>query len=86
MFAPKQSHELALKRVGRYFYTTRDKVLILNPVKEICKIDACADADFGGLYGYEKSNDPTCVKSRTSYDIMFANCSLLWCSALETEM
>ena len=35
MFCPKRSHELALKRIGRYLKATRDCVLVLNPSKEL---------------------------------------------------
>ena len=80
---PKRSHELALKRLGRYLCTTMRKGLILNPSKEIYGIDAFSDAVFSGRYGHERSNDPTCVKSRSGYVIMFANCPLLWRSTLQ---
>ena len=51
-FAPKRSHEQALKRIGRYLLMTRDKGLVLNPTKTL-NINAYPDADFAGLYGYE---------------------------------
>ena len=52
MFAPKRSHELALKRIGRYLVGTADKGLILNPKNAtLLNIDAYPDADFAGLYG-----------------------------------
>ncbi len=35
MFCPKQSHELALKRIGQYLKATRDCGLVLNPSKVI---------------------------------------------------
>ena len=72
MFCPKKSHELALKRIGRYLKATRDKGLILNPSGDVLKIDNYPDADFAGMYGYEENDDPTCVKSRTGYVITVA--------------
>lgn len=84
MFNPKLSHELALKRIGRYLKATRDKGLILNP-SSVMKVDCYPDADFAGLYGYEKDNDPVCVKSRTGYVINVADCPVLWQSKLQTE-
>ena len=59
-FAPKLSHEQALKLIGRYLLKTRDIGLILNPTREL-NIDAYPDSDFAGLYGYEDSLDPVCV-------------------------
>jgi hypothetical protein len=85
MFSHKRSHELALKRIGRYLKATRDKGMILNPSKELYKLDAYPDADFCGLFGHEKPTDPTCVKSRTGYVINFADCPVLWQSKLQTE-
>lgn len=86
MFSPKRSHELALKRIGRYLVGTADKGTILNPKDAKClNIDAYPDADFAGMYGYEKSNDPVCVRSRTGYIIALANCPVLTYSSLQVE-
>jgi hypothetical protein len=85
MFCPKKSHELALKRIGRYLKATRDKGLILNPSGDVLKIDNYPDADFAGMYGYEENDDPTCVKSRTGYVITVADCPVLWQSKLQSE-
>eukprot|EP00804_Cyclotella_cryptica_P025289 CCRYP_010373-RB/>CCRYP_010373-RB protein AED:0.34 eAED:0.34 QI:0/-1/0/1/-1/0/1/0/497 len=84
MFCPKRSHELALKRIGRYLKATRDRGLVLNPSK-LLKVDCYPDADFAGLYGHENSSDPSCVKSRTGFVITVANCPVLWQSKLQTE-
>jgi hypothetical protein len=56
----------------------------LNPSKEL-KIDCYPDADFSGMYGYENSSDPSCVKSRTGFVITVTNCPVLWQSKLQTE-
>jgi hypothetical protein len=84
MFCPKRSHELALKRIGRYLKATRDRGLVLNPTKEL-KISCYPDADFAGMYGHENPTDPSCVKSRTGFVITVANCPVLWQSKLQTE-
>ena len=84
MFNPRLSHENALNRIGRYLKATRDKGLILNPSKDL-KIDAYPDADFAGLYGHEKNNDPACAKSRTGFVITVADCPMVWVSKLQTE-
>ena len=49
------------------------------------KIDTYPDAHFAGMYGYEHHDDPSCVKSRTSYVINVANCPVMWQSKLRTE-
>ena len=84
MFSPRHSHELALKRIGRYLKATREKGLILNPSQDF-KIDCYPDADFAGLYGYEQVTDPTCVKSHTGFVITVSDCPVLWQSKLQTE-
>ncbi len=69
MFCPKHSHELALKRIGRYLKQTSDRGMVMNASTDICKIDAYPDANFAfaGMYGHEKPVDPPCVKSRTGF-------------------
>jgi hypothetical protein len=84
MFNPKHSHEIAIKRIGRYLLGTKDKGMIIKPTSNI-GIDAFPDADFAGLYGYEDNNDPLCVFSRTGYVINVADCPIYWSSKLQTE-
>ncbi len=45
MFCPKHSHELALKRIGRYLKQTPDRGMVMNPSSDVCKTDAYPDAD-----------------------------------------
>ena len=85
MFAPKHSHEKALKRLGRYHLkATRSEGLVLNPSSEL-KIDCYPDADFAGMYGHESNTDPACVKSRTEYVINVADFPVIWQSQLQME-
>jgi hypothetical protein len=84
MFNPRLSHEKALKRIGRYLKATRDQGLVLRPSGQL-KVDAYPDADFAGLYGYEKMNDPACAKSRTGFLILVSDCPMVWVSKLQTE-
>jgi hypothetical protein len=49
-------------------------------------LDCYVDADFAGNWTSVTSHDPSSVKSRTGYIIMFANCPLLWASKLQTEV
>jgi len=83
--SPKLSHEIALKRIGRYLKGTLDKGLILAP-SETLKIDCYPDADFAGLWNREDVQDPHCVCSRTGYIINLADCPVLWKSLLQTEI
>ena len=52
MFPPRNSHETALKQIGRYLKATQDRGLILNPNYDLCKLDFYPDADFAGMYGH----------------------------------
>ena len=85
MFCPKRSHELALKQIGTYLKATRCKGMIITPSDNILSIEAFPDADFGGLYGHERGDDPACVKSRTGFVILAANCPILWKSQLQSK-
>ena len=91
MFNPWRSHEEALKRIGRYLKSTREKGLIINPVcgkdgvADVLKIANYPDADFVGLFGFEKPTDPASAKSRTGFTILVAEVPVLWISKLQTE-
>ena len=91
MFCPRRSHEEALKRIGRYLKATRHRGLVVNPVCDkdgnidVLQIDNYPDADFAGMYGYEKPTDPASSKSRTGFTITVAACPVLWVSKLQTE-
>ena len=82
---PKRSHEVALKRIGRYLKGTQDKGLILNP-SDTYRVDCYPDADFAGLWGREHPQDPHCARSRTGYVITLADCPVLWRSSLQSEI
>jgi hypothetical protein len=84
MFCPKHSHELALKRIGRYLKGTATRGMVVNPTREL-SIDAYPDADFAGMYGHENHTDPACAKSRTGFVIVFAGVPVMWQSKLQTE-
>ncbi len=83
-FAPKQSHEDVLKRIGCYLKGTLDKGLILNQSNDL-KIDCYPDADLAGLWNHDKKQDPHCVCSQTGYVICLSDCPVLWISKLQTE-
>ncbi len=75
-------HKQALKQIGRYLKATADKGLIMKPSEKLLKIDSFLDTDFAG---HKAMNDPVCVKSRTGYMIMVANCHIMWQSKLLSE-
>ena len=58
--------------------------MVINPTRKFT-IDAYPDANFSGMYGYEKPTDPACAKSRTGFIIVFAGVPVLWQSKLQTE-
>ena len=84
-FEPKDTHVTALKCIGQYLKGTHDKGLTLNPTEDLT-IDCYPDADFAGLWGYENSQDPHCIRSRTGYVITLCGCPILWTSKLQTEI
>ncbi len=83
--SPKQSHEDALKRIGRYLKGTLTKGLILKP-RKIMNIDCYPEADFAGLWTRDDKQDPHCVRSQTGYVICLANCPVLWKSKMQAEI
>jgi hypothetical protein len=83
MFPPKPSHELALKRIGRYLKNTSSCRMVINPTRELT-IDAYPDADFTGMYGHEKPTDPACAKNCSGFVIVFAGVRVLWQSKRQT--
>jgi hypothetical protein len=83
--SPKQTHEDALKRIGRYLKGTIKNGLILSPSNTF-KIDCYLDADFAGLWTQDNKHDPHCVHSCTSYVMCLSNCPVIWKSKLQTEI
>lgn len=88
--SPKRSHEIALEHIGQYLKGTIDEGIILKPKLEkgkyILDVDAYVDADFAGLYGKERTEDPSCAKSRTGFVICLANCPIIWSSKLQPDI
>ena len=60
--------------------------MILTPSKECLAADCYVDADFAGQWNSEDPQDPLCVKSRTGYMLMVADCAAHWVSKLQTEI
>jgi hypothetical protein len=74
-----------LKRIGRYLKATCNCGLIIKPSSGVLKIDAYPDANFAGMYGYERHDNPSCAKSWTGYVINVANCPVKCQSKLQME-
>ena len=85
----RESHEVGCKRIGRYLKSTRLRGTIIQPVlgaSRSLRIDCYPDADFAGLYGYERYDDPTCVKSRTGFVITLNDAPMLAKLSLQMEV
>ncbi len=77
MHCPKLVHKHALKQIGCYLKATADKGLIVKPSQKLLKIDSIPDANFAGMYEHKAIDDQFCVKKRTGYVIMVANCPIM---------
>ena len=75
---------MALNIIGRYLKETRDKVFVLNPSPEP-KMNWYLDANFSGLFGHNKATYSSCVKIRTGYAIVVADCPVLGKYKLKTK-
>jgi hypothetical protein len=84
---PTQLHGAAVKYIGRYLLSTRDKGIILKPSTAF--FDCWVDASHAGewqKYGEESATDSTTAKSRTGYILLYAGCPIIWASKLQTEI
>ncbi len=77
MFCPKLVYKQALKQIGHSLKATANKGLIMKPSEKLLKIDSFPDVNFAWMYGHKAMDDPVCVKSRTGYVIMVANCPIM---------
>jgi hypothetical protein len=82
---PKISHEIAVRKIGRYLQGTRDRGYFLNP-NNTKNLDCHGDADFAGLWNPDEAQDPTTFKSITGHAIAFYGCPVLWASKLQAEI
>lgn len=82
---PKALHELAVKRIARYLFMTKDKGLRLKPTPDF-SLNMFVDADIAGMWHKEYAALRTSVLSRTGFVITFCNCPVTWSSKLQTEI
>ena len=81
---PKRSHAEAVKKIGRYLVSTRDKCIFMKP-QEDHSFDCWVDANFAGDWNQSTAlSDPMTSKSRSGWVISYANCPITWSSKLQT--
>lgn len=81
---PKKSHGDAVIQLAKYLKSTKEKGIILNPMREQ-GLEVYADADFAGSWKRaEAENDASTAKSRTRYLIQYAGCLITWKSKMQT--
>ena len=84
---PKESHAIAIERIGSYLLANKDKGIIIYPDSDSEEFECWADAAFAGEWNRDTAmDDPTTAKSRTGYVINYAGCPLIWSSKLQTEI
>ena len=82
---PMQSHERAVKRIGRYLKGNKNRGINFQP--DVTKgIECFVDADFAGGWNKLDSENPENCYSRTGFFIKYCGCPILWRSALQTEI
>jgi hypothetical protein len=85
MESPKQSHGIAIKRIGRYPLDTCDKGLIIKPDKSH-SFTSFVNADFCGNWDkFIAAQDPNMAKSCTEFIIKYANAPIFWQSKMQTQ-
>ncbi|KAL7565945.1 hypothetical protein ACA910_008403 [Epithemia clementina (nom. ined.)] len=82
---PKKSHADAVRRIGKYLKSTRDKGLIFKPEKEK-SFECWVDADFCSGYrpGENNALDPMSSKSRSGWVLTYASCPITWSSKMQS--
>ena len=78
----KRSHEIAIERIGKYLYQTKEEGLILKPSKDEFSMSCYVDSDFAGLWNVEDQSSPESVRSRAGYVICVCGCPIVWKSQL----
>ena len=83
---PKQVHGKAVRWIGRYLATSRDKGLTFTP-DESESFQVYVDADFAGNWSKDTAEwDVDTARSRTGFIVTCTNCPMCWASKLQTEI
>jgi hypothetical protein len=72
-------------QIGRYLCDNCERVLIFK-VDKTKGLKVYVDADFAGGWSCADADNADNVLSRTGFVICYANCPLVWCSKLQTEI
>ena len=81
---PKIEHARAIRWVGRYLRSTKDKGMILHPDRTK-GLEVFVDADFAN-WDPTNTADIDTARSRHGYVIKYANCPIIWKSQLQQEI
>ena len=82
---PMRSHELAIMRIDHYLCNNCKRGIIYK-VDKSKGIEVYVDADIAGGWSSAASENADNVLLRTGFVIYCANCPLVWCSKLQTEI
>ena len=82
---PKNSHEIAAKRIACYLRGTIERGIILKPDRSR-GFECYVDADFAGSWSPQEALDPTACFSRTGYIIFYAGCPIIWSSKMQNTI
>ena len=82
---PMRSHELAIMRIGRCLVDNPDGGIVYK-VDKTKGLEVYVDVDFAGGWNAADSSSADNVLSRTGFVICYANCPVIWCSKLQTEI
>jgi Reverse transcriptase (RNA-dependent DNA polymerase) len=82
---PRYEHGKAIKHIGRYLLSTRDKGIICDPTRDT--VHCYADADFAGNWNADYAvDDRNTARSRTGFVIKYASMPITWASKMQTEI
>jgi hypothetical protein len=82
---PMRSHELAIMHIGRYLCNNCEQGITYK-IDKSKGVEVYIDADFAGGWSSADADNADNVLSRTGFVICYANCPLIWCSKLQTEI
>ena len=71
--------------IGRYLCDNTDRGIIYS-VDRSKGLEVQADADFAGGWSAADSDNADNVLPQTGFVICYANCPVIWCSKLQTEI
>ena len=83
---PKESHAKAIRWLGRYLKSTKDKGLIMKPDNSK-ELEVFVDADFSRNWDKKDALDNRdTARSRHGYIISYKGCPIIWKSQMQTEI